>query len=332
MASSAMADDSKPYRAPLMYYATIPLSADVEPQGRSPLSIATEVPLRRIDIHAGKMSAVDFFDVNGAGSDSHLQFMNWTVDDNGAFDYAADTRGYTWGAVVEMHEPSWSLRGGLMLMPVVANGIKLDHNVRRARGMNLEYELRRPLVPNHGSVLRLLVFENIAGMGNYRNSNALARPAGTTPDITATRRQGRTKYGMGVNVEQEIAVGARLFGRLGWSDGRNESYAYTEVDRTVELGFDAFVPHRRQDKIGVAIVSNGIAAVHREYLAAGGLGFLLGDGSLRYGPEVIVEAYYTAKVAPGVHLSIDVQHIDDPGYNRDRGPVWVESARFHVDF
>lgn len=312
-----------PYVARLMYHGVFALSADEEKQERTFTSVLTKIPTRRLEVRAGKMSVVDFFDVNNAGSDSHLQFMNWTVDNNGAFDYAADTRGYTIGVMAEYDDRDWSLRAGAFEMPTVANGIKYDGHLRSARGQQIELERRW-----RRTTARFLVFDNRARMGNYRQSIAL----GTPPDITATRRPGRAKFGAGLNGEHSLTDAVRIFGRAGWNDGRNESFAYTEVDRTFEVGGDARIGHRSGDKAGVALVVNAISDAHRDYLDAGGMGFLLGDGRLRYGHETIVETYYTARIIRGLYASIDVQRIANPGYNRDRGPVWVPGARVHVDF
>ena len=172
-------------------------------------------------------------------------------------------------------------------------------------------------------------------MGNYEKANAEFLDHETpTPNIVDTRRQGRHKYGFGLNFEQEITPQIGVFGRLGWSDGRNESFAYTEVDRTLLLG--AFVNgsawHRRNDRAGTAFVANGIVASHQQYLALGGLGFLLGDGALTYGPEKISESFYTMHLWRGLFASADLQHINNPGYNQVRGPVTVLGGRFHVEF
>jgi len=320
-----------PYVARAQIHAVIPLGGEQEHSERSFLSGFATMPARRLELRAGKISTVDLFDVNDAGSDSHLQFLNWTVDDNGAYDYAADTRGYTWGMTAEYHLSDWTLRGGVMLMPKVANGIRLDHDLRHARGENVEWELRRPLIKGRTTTSRFLLYRNLARMGSYRE--ALVMHGNDVPDITLSRRRGRTKFGAGVNLEQELSDRVRAFARLGWNDGRNESFAYTEVDRTVEIGGDVRPFGRRPlDKIGIAGVINGLSAPHRDYLAAGGLGFIIGDGALRYGPEEILEAYYTAFIGRGVYLSVDAQSVKNPAYNRDRGPVLIPSARLHVDF
>jgi carbohydrate-selective porin OprB len=154
------------------------------------------------------------------------------------------------------------------------------------------------------------------------------------PDIEAHRKQGRVKYGFGLNTEQEIAKGITLFGRSGWNEGRHESFAYTEVDNTVEFGsgLRGSIWHRKLDGAGAAFVSNGISKDHREYLALGGKGFLLGDGALTYGHEQIFESYYTVHMWRGVFSSLDLQYITNPGYNKDRGPVVVPALRMHLEF
>jgi hypothetical protein len=302
---------------------------------------ASSVPVRRLDFRVGKLTLPDFFDVNGPGSDSHLQFMNWTVDNNGAWDYAADTRGYTVGGIAEYDDRAWSIRYGIFAMPTVANGIDLDWAFNRAHGQNTEFELRRGLVAHRKGTQRILFYANRAHMGNYREavqdflSGAdFARYGVTVPTITLHRHFGALKYGVGYNAEQEVTENLRLFGRFGWNEGQQESFAYTEVDQTVEIGGDYAGSrwHRPVDKIGLAAVSNAIKADHQRYLALGGLGFLLGDGRLNYGRENIVEGYYTWHAWRGMFYSLDVQHLSDPGYNRDRGPIWVGSIRAHVDF
>ena len=271
--------------------------------------------------------------MNSAGTDSHLQFMNWTVDNNGAYDYAADTRGYTLGVVVEYHDADWALRFGELLMPTVANGIDYDFDIAHARGENLELELR-PVLGGRRGIVRLLGYLNHANMGSYAEAiDAFRSGRDPTPDITTHRAEGRIKYGFGLNVEQELSTTLRVFARVGWNDGANESFAYTEVDNTFEVGLDwrGAAWSRPDDKIGLAVVTNGLSTDHQTYLALGGTGFLLGDGKLYYGRETIVEAYYTAHAWRGLFPAVDVQVIDNPGYNRDRGPVVVGSLRLHVE-
>jgi len=322
---------SAPYVARAMVHVTVPLGGATVDVAPSPLSLAAHVPARRIEIRAGKLGMADFFDVNAVGSDSHLQFTNWTIDNNGAYDYAADTRGYTYAAIAEYDTPKWSVRFGEALMPKVANGIDIDWNPARARAENLELELRAA----PGLAIRLLGYANHANMGSYRQAiDAFLEGRDPKPDVTASRQPGRVKTGVAVNAEYTFPAFVRVFGRAGWNEGDHESFAYTEVNTSAQAGGDlgGALWNRSNDRLGIAIVSNGLSTAHRTYLALGGVGFLLGDGTLRYGRENIVETYYTAHLWRGVSAAAGLQYIRDPGYNRDRGPALVEMLRLHLDF
>ena len=334
-----------PYMARVQLHGTFGLSKKMTEADRSPFFLATEVPERRIEFRVGKMSLPDTFDLNAVGTDSHLKFLNWTVDNNGAWDYAADTRGYTWGAIAEYDDRNWSARYGLALMPTVANGIDMDWALNRASGQNMEFEWRHNLMrglvsPERKGTVRVLSYVNHAHMGLYRDAvkNYLAGKI-ATPDITTVEKFGAVKYGFGLNFEQELTPDLRAFGRFGWNEGQHESYAYTEVDQTVEFGGDYSLadglfglPRRPNDKLGLAFVTNAIKRDHQEYLKLGGLGFLLGDGKLNYAREDILEGYYTVHAWRGLSYALDAQYINHPGYNQDRGPVLVESVRMHIDF
>jgi len=335
----------KPYIARIQLHQTIGLSKTLIDATRTPFSLSTKVPVRRLEFHIGKMSLPDYLDLNSIGTDSHLQFMNWTVDNNGAYDYAADTRGYTFAAVVEYIDKTWSARYALATMPTVANGIDLDWNLGRASGQNVEVELRRSLLgrlvaPERKGTVRALGYVNHARMGLYREANnAYLNGKDKTPDITAHERFSEVKYGFGLNFEQELTPNLRAFGRFGWNEGAHESFAYTEVDQTIEFGGDyslragifGLTP-RNNDKLGLVFVTNAIKRDHQNYLKLGGQGFLLGDGKLNYAREDILEGYYNLHAWRGVFYAIDAQYITHPGYNNDRGPVLVESVRMHVDF
>jgi hypothetical protein len=329
-----------PYLARVELHQTIGLSSKRVEAERGPFSLATEVPERRLELRAGKLGLPDFFDLNSVGTDSHLQFLNWTVDNNGAYDYAADTRGYTWAAIAEYDDKDWSFRYGGALMPTVANGIDMDWNIGRASGQNMEFEWRHGLLPglvnpDRKGTVRALSYVNHAHMGLYRDAvKAYLAGKDATPDITKHETYGAVKYGFGLNAEQELTDNLRVFGRFGWNEGQHESFAYTEVDQTFELGGDlAGKPWgRANDKLGLAFVTNAIKRDHQEYLKLGGLGFLLGDGNLNYAREDIVEGYYTMHTWRGVFYALDAQYVTHPGYNQDRGPVLVESVRMHVDF
>jgi high affinity Mn2+ porin len=326
---------STPYLARYQVHQVIGLTHETAPQDPSPYALAPVVPVRRIDLRIGKLTLPDFFDCNDVGTDSHLQFLNWTVDNNGAWDYAADTRGYSVGGIAEYDDKVWSLRYGIFAMPTVANGIALDWAFSRAHGQNGEFELREGFLPHRKGTQRILFYANRAHMGDYRQA-VEAWLAGTdkTPDITLHEHFSALKYGLGYNTQQEVTDNLRLFGRFGWNEGQHESFAYTEVDQTVEAGGDYALArwHRPVDKIGLAVVSNAIKKDHQIYLKDGGLGFLLGDGNLNYGREDIVESYYNLHAWRGLFYAFDVQHVSHPGYNRDRGPIWAGSLRMHVDF
>jgi hypothetical protein len=324
-----------PYLARFFVRQVIPLSRETLAAERGPLGLATSLPARRLEVRIGKFSLVDFFDLNSAGSDSHLQFMNWAVDNNGAYDYAANTRGYTWGAMVEYDDRRWSVRFAEGLMPKVANGINLDADLGRAHAENIEVEYRGNFLPRRAGAVRLLSYMNHANMGAYREAvDAFLAGRTAVPDIAAHPLRTTVKYGFGVNLEQALNSWLTAFARWGWNEGQHESFAYTEVDQTILVGAGASGKRwrRKLDRAGLAFVSNGISADHQRYLALGGLGFLLGDGRLTYGREQIVELYYTVHAWRGVFVSVDLQHVTNPGYNRDRGPVLVPALRLHLEF
>lgn len=324
-----------PYLGRGMIHKVFALSKDKVENDRNFLSLFGELPRRRLEVRFGKFSVPDFFDANSAGSDTHLQFVNWTVDNNGAWDYAADTRGYTVGIVADYEDRNWGFRFAEALMPKVANGIDLVWRPWQAHANNWEYELRCGFIPHKSGVLRLLAYENYANMGIYRDAIAQFR-AGLVPrpEITNHPWHITRKYGFGVNIEQNLTQNLTAFGRFGWDNGKTESFAYTEVDQTFEggLGANGSIWHRKHDRAGIVFVTNAICKDHREYLALGGYGFLIGDGALNYGRENIVETYYTAHVWRGVYLAPLLQHVQNPGYNRDRGPVLIPGLRGHVEF
>jgi high affinity Mn2+ porin len=324
-----------PYLARLMWHQIIPLGKG-KPADPNAYSLFRELPERRLEFRLGKFSLPDFFDLNIFGTDTNFQFMNWAVDNNAVYDYAADTRGFTFGAMAEYHQGNWAVRFAETLMPKVANGIHLDAALSRARAENVEWELRGPGLRRQPGTVRLLGFVNHGNMGSYREAvnNFLAGVTKQRPDITAHPLQTTVKYGFGVNFEQALNDWMSVFGRWGWNEGRHESFAYTEVDQTEEIGFGGSGARwgRKYDRLGMVFASNGISRDHQEYLKLGGLGFLLGDGTLRYGREEIFETFYTAHLWRGIFPAFGVQYIAHPGYNRDRGPVVVPSLRLHVEF
>ena len=290
-------------------------------------------PATRYSITVGRFTVSDFFDNNRYTHDPRRQFMGWGIMYNGAWDYPADTRGYTWGWVHEFHTRRWSARYASTAEPRVANGLRFDRRIFRDRGDNFEGEVDyKP--HGHPGALRLLSYFNRTDSGTYAEALQLADDTHTTPDITLTRRPGTLKYGFGLNVEQEITKDIGVFARLGWNDGRTESFAFTAIDRLAQGGVSVTGVrwHRPDDVVATGFTASGLTAVHVEYLAHGGLDFLIGDGALRYGTERISESYYSAKLFRGLFATADLQHITNPAYNRDRGPVWVGTLRLHVEY
>lgn len=218
------------------------------------------------------------------------------------------------------------------MMPEHSNGLSLNPRIFDSFGDQLELEHSHRLGGWPGR-LRLLAYRNRAEMGGYRDAIADAEASGTTPDITATRKP-RVKHGFGVNLEQGLTAASGVFARASWNNGEAEEFAFTEIDRSISAGVSVKGAgwERPLDTLGFALVKNGLSAAHRDYLAAGGLGFFLGDGALRYRTEDIIESYYSLNVARYAWISADFQRIFNPGYNADRGPVTVFSARLHCEF
>lgn len=295
--------------------------------------LAGQRPMTRYTVAVGRFTLTDFFDRNRYSHDPRTQFMGWAVMYNGAWDYGADVRGYTWGWVHEFHTKNWSFRYGSGAMPKVANGLRFDRRILRDRSDVFEGEYRYT-VRKHPGALRLTPYVNHADAGTYRKAIELAAEQGGTPDVTATRRVGAMKYGAGANAEQELTKNIGIFGRLGWNDGKTESFAFTAVDRLAQAGVSVTGQRwrRSHDTVATEFTASGLSGVHAAYLALGGHDFLIGDGRLSYGREYISETYYSARLFPGLFASFDLQHVSNPAYNRDRGPVWIYSLRLHMEF
>ena len=318
----------KEYWARIFLRQTFNLDGDVEQVEDDLNQIAGTRNAHRFTITLGKFSVLDVFDINPYAGDPRSEFMNWALMANGAWDYPADTRGYTAGVAVDYRFGVWSVRAGSFLMPEVANGPILDKRIRKARGEVLELENRYSINGREGAV-RILSFVNHAAMGRYRQALDL-QPA--FPDVTATRQPGRVKYGFGLNMTQSITGSVGAFMRLGWNDGHTETFAFTEIDRTANVGLSVKGTrwHRPDDNFGIAGLVNGLSRDHRDYLAAGGLGFIIGDGQLNYKTENVIESYYRLNFYKACAVTGDFQRVWHPAYNGDRGPVSIYAVRFHV--
>jgi high affinity Mn2+ porin len=322
----------KPYIARLYITQDFGFGTEKESVESDENQLAGERPMTRYSITVGRFTLTDFFDNNRYSHDPRSQFMGWAVMYNGAWDYPADTRGYTWGWVHEFHTKNWSLRYASAAEPKVANGLRFDRRILVNRGDTFEQE-RRYSLHTHPGAVRLLEFANHADAGNYAEAIQLSEGTGKPPDVVATRKNGTLKYGVGLNAEQEILKDVGVFGRLGWSDGKTESFAFTAIDRLATGGVSVTGTRwkRKHDVVATELTVSGLSAVHREYLAMGGLDFLIGDGKLNYGTENIWESYYNARLFRGFFTTFDLQHVQNPAYNRDRGPVWIESIRLHIE-
>jgi hypothetical protein len=284
---------------------------------------------RRVVLTLGELAITDLFDNNRYAHDARNQFLNWALLTHGHYDFAADARGYTRGAALEWFDEGWALRGGRFMVPVESNGEQLDTHLRSHYGDQVELEHSHTLAGRPGT-LRLLAFRNVARMASF--DDALAAAGAGVPVLDGVRRR-QAKVGWGLALEQELGATLGGFARLGRHDGRTEPYSYAAIDDAVSAGlvWRGAAWSRSEDELGLALASNGLSASHRRFLAAGGSDFFLGDGRLNYGREDIAEAYYAAALARGLKLSLDLQHIAHPGYNRDRGPVNLLALRLHAE-
>jgi high affinity Mn2+ porin len=317
-----------PYVARLYLRYFLPLSSETEKMERGMDQLSIEQPVSRWEIKIGKIALTDDFDQNLYANDNRTQFLNCDFLYNTTWDYAADTRGYSYGFTTALVKPQWRLAFGVYMEPNRANGNNFDYFNMSELGYNLELTLK----PNNtGTVVRLLSYFNESRMGSYDAALALGRATSSVPDVSLVDKSGGTKYGFGLNFEQPLADDGEtgIFGRLGWDDGSHESWAYTEADQHGSLGVQVNGVHwgRKEDCFGLAYGVNGLSTPHKEYLEAGGSGFMLGDGRLNYGLEQVLEAYYRVQIGSYLQVSPDFQFIQNPGYNKDRGPVEVYGLR-----
>jgi len=308
---------------------TIGLGGKEEAIEDDQLQLAGHRDSSRLTLTVGKMSAKDIFDQNSYANDPRSQFMSWALVANEAWDYPADAIGYITGFAVELNQPNWALRYGFFQLPRVSNGVAIDPHFLDAWAMVAEFE-RRFSLSEHPGAARLLGYVNQAHMGSYQEAVDTAHG----PASIETTRAYRHKYGFGLNLEQEIAKNMGIFSRLGWSDGRSEAWAFSDVDyaATAGLSLKGEAWHRPGDTLGLAGILNGISSAHQKFLATGGTGILAGDGALTYGWEHGLETYYDIQLWRSIHASLDYQYIANPAFNQDRGPVSVIGARLHWEF
>ncbi|WP_346296896.1 carbohydrate porin [Rhodopseudomonas sp. P1] len=319
---------------PQRYYIkqTFGLGGEQEEVADGPNQLSGKRDIDRITLVVGRFAIGDFFDNNAYAHDPRADFMNWALWSSAAYDFPADLPGYTRGAVIELNRKEWAVRAAVVQVPSAPNSDVLNFNTG---GAVVEFEQRYTIGEQAGK-LRLGAFGNQGNAANYRQVLAV-ESQNVTQDIdtvTANLRHVNSKYGFYVNLEQQIATDVGLFGRASWNDGQAETLSFTDIDRSISGGLSIKGSYwgRQADTLGIGVAINGLSAAHRDFLAAGGTGLLIGDGALNYGTERILESYYAWSLGQGRTLTADYQLIVNPAYNADRGPVSVVSGRLHAEF
>lgn len=294
------------------------------------------VDKNRIVLTAGNFSTLDIFDGNAYAKDPRTQFMNWGNMTYAAYDYAADARGFGWGLAAEWYrDDGWVFRLGRMTGPRQPNMLPVDPQIGKHYGDQFEVEHAHELGGQPGKI-RLLGWRNRAVTASFSDALAYLRanPGADPQAILQVRSGEKTKYGIGINLEQAINDNLGVFLRAMRADGRTETYAFTEVDGSLSVGgsLKGAAWGRTQDTVGLAFLRNTLSKDRRDYLAAGGISFFIGDGALNYRPENIVETYYSLGLLKSAWISLNLQHFSNPAYNADRGPVNIFGARFHAEF
>jgi high affinity Mn2+ porin len=307
---------------------TISLGGEQEPVADDAFHLAGQQDISRITLTVGEISVLDIFDQNSYAGDVTSQFLNWALVGNEAWDYPANSLGYTTGLAAELNQPNWTARYGFFQMPLRQNGMAMNEQYLQAWGMVTEFE-RRFAVRAHPGAVRLLAFLNRVDSGTYADAlDSPVRPA------VVTAQNYCLNYGFGLNSEYELTKGVGLFSRLGWNAGQTPDWAYADVQKAGSAGVSVKGDfwHRPNDIFGLAGVVNGISRVQQQFFADGGLGILAGDGALSYGLEKTLETYYKAQIWKNIYGTADYQYVIDPAYNAARGPVSIVSMRLHWEF
>ena len=313
----------------LLLRQTFGFGGEQETLESAPNQLAEKVDVSRLTVQAGRFAVTDVFDNNSYAKDPRKDFMNWALWAPGAFDYSADKIGLTWGATAEFNQANWALRAGYFLMIRESNSSNFDMNLVRRGQYVMELEERYKLFGRPGK-LRIIPWLTSDFSGNYRET--LDNPA-LDLDIAQTRKS-RIEYGYAITLEQSITDDIGMFGRWSWNDGHNEIMAFTDIDRSLAGGLSIKGTSwgRKNDTVGIAGAVNALSPDKRDFIAAGGLGILIGDGALNYRTERILESYYSYALLDTTWLTFDYQFVANPAYNADRGPVSIFSARLHAEF
>ncbi|MET3119881.1 high affinity Mn2+ porin [Undibacterium sp. GrIS 1.8] len=320
------------YRARAYLKQTFGFDGGSDPVESAPNQLAGMVDKRRLVVTVGNLGVIDLFDNNAYSHDPRTQFTNWSFLTHGAYDYAADARGYTSGFTTELYYDDWALRVGRFMGPAESNGLPLDTRIMKHHGDQIEIERSHTINDMAGKV-RLMAFRNKEIMGNYEDAIVYAQVNGSVPDVSSVRREN-FKIGYGLSLEQSLRSDIGVFARASWADGKSETYSFTEIERSITAGLlvkgDRW--ERPKDSAGIAVAQNGLSGIHQKYLSLGGLGAFIGDGQLNYQPERIIETFYNANLYKATWLAAGYQRIVNPAYNGDRGPVNVLMLRLHTEF
>ncbi len=311
---------------------TLALNDDMTQVESGPNTLAGPKPNNNLTLTLGKFSVVDIFDNNSYAHDPRADFLNWSVIDSAAFDYAADAWGYTYGMAAEWTQRDWTLRGGFFAMSTEPNGESIDQSFAQ-REWVFELEHRHQWLAHRGAI-RLLAFVNQARMAYYGDAVALARASGQSPDVSSVRRSA-SKSGFAINMEQELAKDLGAFARFSRNSGNTEAYDFTDVNQSLSVGFSVKGSYWNQPThtFGTALAVNGLSPDAKAYFSAGGIGILIGDGQLpHYAREQIFETYYAVNLNKALSLAGDFQYVRNPAYNADRGPVSIWGVRLHAEF
>lgn len=313
------------------------------------MQLADSFDSRRLVVTIGNLSILDIFDKNQFAGDLRQQFFNMAFMTHAAFDFAADARGYSVGLAAEYYYDDWALRFGRFAPPRNPNQLGLDFRFFRYYGDQLELEHRHVIADQPG-VVRLLAFRNQEPMGNFADAiNALkANPMQnatncpgfnygsenpSAPDLCWVRK-ANAKVGIGLNLEQSLNENLGVFLRGMYSDGKTEVFSYTSADRSLAFGgiMDGGLWNRHKDAIGLGYAFSWLSPTHIAYLNLGGIDGFIGDGKLNYSPEEVVDIYYKLNLVSSAWMTVDYQHISNPAFNADRGPVDVYGIRAHFEF
>ena len=277
------------------------------------------------------MSVVDIFDSNNYSHDPRKQFMNWSLMTYGAYDFVADSKGYTKGVALELYYDDWAFRLGRFMAPTYSNGSTLDGAMLEHYGDQVEIQHNHTMNGQTG-VIRALGFINRENMASFKDAIDYGLQTSSTPNINQVRRN-QNKAGFGVSLEQALSNDFGIFARYSISDGKMEEYSYTEIDNSISAGIQALGTswNRSNDTFGIGFSNNGLSSSNKQYLQMGGNTVFLGDGNLNYHDERVLEAYYSIGFINHFWATLDAQKIWNPGYNTDRGPADFIGFRLHFE-